>query len=96
MARGYAVWIATAQSSSESKEVPTRVSDAPAPSPTTKLHTSGVKGGGGADGEGGGGDGEGGGGDGDDGGGDGEGGGGDGDGEIEVVTGMKYGRDRPP
>jgi hypothetical protein len=60
------------------------------------LHTSGVKGGGGADGEGGGGDGEGGGGDGDDGGGDGEGGGGDGDGEIEVVTGMKYGRDRPP
>ena len=39
--------------------------DPPAPSPTTKLHTSGVKGGGeggGGDGEGGGGDGEGGGG----------------------------------
>ena len=38
--------------------------DPPAPSPTTKLHTSGVKGGGeggGGDGEGGGGDGEGGG-----------------------------------
>ena len=39
---------------------------------------------------------EGGGGDGEGGGGDGEGGGGDGEGEIEVVTGMKYGRDRPP
>ena len=61
------MWTATAQSSSESK-VPTRVSDEPAPSPTTKLHTSGVKGGGGADGEGGGGDGEGGGGDGGEGG----------------------------
>ncbi len=39
---------------------------------------------------------KGGGGDGEGGGGDGEGGGGDGDSEIEVVTGMKYGRDRPP
>ena len=55
------MWTATAQSSSESK-VPTRVSDAPAPSPTTKLHTSGVKGGGedggGGEGDGGGGDGD--------------------------------------
>ena len=65
---------ATAQSSSESK-VPTRVSDAPAPSPTTKLHTSGVKGGGE---DGGGGEGDGGGGEGDGGGGEGGGGGGGG------------------
>ena len=69
------MWTATAQSSSESKEVPTRVSDAPAPSPTTKLHTSGVKGGGE---DGGGGEGDGGGGEGDGGGGEGGGGGGGG------------------
>ena len=86
MARGYGATAlrrsrpATAQSSSELKD-PMCKYDPPALSPTTKLHTSGVKGGGVDGGEDGGGEGDGGGGegDGDGGGGDGEGGGGDGD-----------------
>ena len=89
MARGYGATAlrrsrpATAQSSSELKD-PMYKYDPPALSPTTKLHTSGVKGGGVDGGEDGGGEGDGGGGEGDGdswgGGGDGEGGGGDGEG----------------
>ena len=48
LARGYRLRTATAQSSSELKDpkYDCVYCDPPAPSPTTKLHTSGVKGGG--------------------------------------------------